>query len=93
MMHGRRVGHAALVRDGTFWYPARIMQRIVNTNIQQSTKILNTPIAWRVKWWRECRFVEGSSRAPNTVSTVPVADVVDGLWGKHEERRKIRVCA
>jgi len=41
-----RAGLGALVRRGTYWYPARLVQFDENE------------LAWTVRWWRGCKFAE-----------------------------------
>ena len=75
--HLNRPGRGALVRHGEFWYPARVVQR-------EGLKY------WRVRWWRECQFAEGGIK-PGSLASISIDDIVDSLWLKRAERRKIRV--
>jgi hypothetical protein len=75
--HLNRPGRGALVRRGEFWYPARVIQR-------EGLKY------WRVRWWRECQFAEDGIE-PGSLASVSIDDIVDSLWLKRAERRKIRV--
>jgi len=72
-----RPGRGALVLHGNFWYPALVIQR-------------NGPDAWVVRWWRACQFELGGIE-PGSTSIVFLAQIVDSLWLKQEERRQIRV--
>jgi hypothetical protein len=64
------------VRRGDFWYPVRVIQR-------------EGPKSWRVQWCRECQFAEGGIEL-GSLATVSTDDIVDFLWLKRPERRKIR---
>lgn len=83
------MGAAALVRDGTFWYPARLIQRL---GLRSNGKKREVPTQWRVKWWRGCHFEDGSTYVPDGTSLVSEENIVDGLWKNREARRQIRVC-
>ncbi|KAF8059494.1 hypothetical protein FPV67DRAFT_1426312, partial [Lyophyllum atratum] len=71
-------GCGVLARCGNFWYPARLIQREKEGN------------EWRIRWWRGCKF-ETSGIVPDTISTVPLSEIVDSLWMNRTERRKIRL--
>ncbi|KAF5310768.1 hypothetical protein D9619_008108 [Psilocybe cf. subviscida] len=84
------VGNAALVKDGIFWYPVRLIERLgPKTPPKKKQPMVNTQ--WRVKWWRGCRFNEDSNYAPDTMSIVPQAVITDCLWGNRTARRQIRL--
>ncbi|KAF5324256.1 hypothetical protein D9619_011231 [Psilocybe cf. subviscida] len=85
-----RVRNAALVKDGVFWYPARLIERLgPKTPPKKKQPMVDTQ--WRVKWWRGCRFNEDSNYAPDTTSVVPQAVITDCLWGNRTARRQIRL--
>ncbi|KAJ3009429.1 hypothetical protein NUW54_g2783 [Trametes sanguinea] len=73
------VGKGALLRVGTFWYPARLLKRQVDRN---------GVCTWRVKIWRlsVCLQAPPSSRDP-----VPEMDIRDEMWGDAHGRRQIRL--
>ncbi|KIM36004.1 hypothetical protein M413DRAFT_14221 [Hebeloma cylindrosporum] len=72
-----RPGRAGLVRCSSFWYPVRVIQR-------------EGPKTWRVRWWRGCQFVDGGIE-PGSLASISMDDIVDSLWLKRAERRKIRL--
>ncbi|KAJ7699257.1 hypothetical protein B0H17DRAFT_1129327 [Mycena rosella] len=79
-LSGARIGpgKGVLVKNGKYWYPARLIRRIPKSK------------SYAVKWWRECRF-HHSATWSEELSIVPEADIVDDLWGNLAERRKIRL--
>lgn len=76
-----RAGRGALALHGKFWYPALVVQRYGHN--------LNS---WVVRWWRGCQFeLDGNQVEPGSTSIVSLGQIIDSLWLKQEERRKIRV--
>ena len=73
-----RVGTGALVRQGLFWYPVRLLQLEKTAPERQ----------WRVRFWRLCSFAEG---IPDPDVLIHEKDIVDELWNDRSSRRKIRV--
>jgi hypothetical protein len=72
-----RPGRGALVRHGEFWYPVGVIKR-------------EGPKSWCVRWWRGCQLASGGVD-PGCSGSVSSDDIVDSLWLKRAERRKIRV--
>ncbi|KAF5319194.1 hypothetical protein D9619_008741 [Psilocybe cf. subviscida] len=85
-----RMGCGALVKDGTFWYPVRLIQRM-GPRTNGKRKKSDTPTLWRVKWWRGCHFENNSTHVADGMSIVREEDIVDALWKDRTERRRIRL--
>lgn len=73
------VGRGALVRVGTFWYPARLLKRHIDRNGSRF---------WRVSIWRLSECIEPPY---STKDLVPEEDIRDELWQERSARRQIRV--
>ncbi|KAJ3765610.1 hypothetical protein FB446DRAFT_830354 [Lentinula raphanica] len=80
----RTPGKGALVYHGKFHYPVRI---IYTSNPKGRNK---DEFQCTVKFWRECQFPAGEAPPPS-IDVVTQDRIVDGLWGKQSERRKIRL--
>lgn len=79
-----RSGRGALARLGQFWYPVRVIQCLGDPDSAGE-------LQWRVRWWRGCEFINGVDTAPDSITVVRQADIIDSLWKLRNERRKIRV--
>lgn len=77
------IGKGVLARNGEFWYPGRLIDRVFDED--ESATI------WRIKWWRGCQSSSDEVIAGASVM-INEEDIVDSLYGKRDERRKIRVC-
>lgn len=73
-----REGCGALARHGEFWYPVRLIDH------KEDRK------KWQVRWWRGCEFAADGIEA-DSYTEVELTSLVDSLWSKRTERRKIRV--
>ncbi|KAJ3765193.1 hypothetical protein FB446DRAFT_655583, partial [Lentinula raphanica] len=79
-----RPGKGALVRHGKYHYPVQI--------IYTSKPLGRTRDEFHctVKFWRGCQF-PGGQAPPPSIDVVDQDMIVDELWGKQSERRKIRL--
>ncbi|TRM67848.1 hypothetical protein BD626DRAFT_564741 [Schizophyllum amplum] len=72
------LGQGCLVRDGEFWYPARILNRTDNL--------------WTIKFWRFRHFCSSTTTGSRAlVREVRLEDIYDELWQDHSHRRMIRL--
>lgn len=78
-----RIGTAMLVRNGKFWYPARVLE------IKHGSR--GSPNQWLIQWWRGCNFHHTAKGKPNQRALVTEDCMRDSLWKKKQERRYIRV--
>ncbi|KAL1715944.1 hypothetical protein EV715DRAFT_293655 [Schizophyllum commune] len=76
-----RVGQGCLVRDGRFWYPARIL----DADLAEGT--------WTITFWRLRHFCASVAAGDRklTRAAITLEDIRDELWHDHEARRKIRL--
>jgi hypothetical protein len=73
---------AALARHGNFWYPVRLINRV----------IIEEEPYWHVKWWPLSTFANSIPTGAQWISLLSQDNIVDELWNRREERRLIRVC-
>ncbi|KAJ6457882.1 hypothetical protein C8R45DRAFT_1032220, partial [Mycena sanguinolenta] len=75
-------GKGVLVKNGKYWYPARLIRRVPQSK----------PRSYTVKWWRGCQF-HGSAifKSIEDLCVVPESAITDDLWGNLKERRRVRV--
>ena len=73
-----RAGRGALVRVGTFHYPARLIQNLNGS--------------WRIKLWRENVLPMSAEFVAGGIYTVALTEIVDSLWQNRAQRRIVRVC-
>ncbi|KAH7874303.1 uncharacterized protein C8R40DRAFT_1171405 [Lentinula edodes] len=70
-------GKGVLVRDGLFFFPARL--------IQKGHKFCS------IRWWRHNIPAPGSSQQPGKIAKVSIEDIKDELWQNRAARRRIRL--
>ncbi|KAJ3897592.1 hypothetical protein F5879DRAFT_813774, partial [Lentinula edodes] len=70
-------GKGVLVRDGLFFFPARL--------IQKCHKFCS------IRWWRHNIPAPGSSQQPGKIAKVSIEDIKDELWQNRAARRRIRL--
>ncbi|KAF5313015.1 hypothetical protein D9619_002316 [Psilocybe cf. subviscida] len=76
------IGMGALAQSGEFWYPVRLIDRVCDKE--------KGVTEWRIKWWKGCQSSSGDVVAGVSIM-VNEKRVIDSLYGKREERRKIRL--
>jgi hypothetical protein len=67
------------VRVGTFYYPARLIQKVNK--------------GWRVKLWRGNIFPTSAAFVGGGVYTIDLTDIIDSLWRNRGQRRTVWVSA
>ncbi|KAK1221302.1 hypothetical protein PQX77_015894 [Marasmius sp. AFHP31] len=73
-----RCGLSVLVKDGRYWYVARLIFKEMKSR-------------WIIKWWYGNQVGEGAKHIPGTYETVSATRIVDSLYGDVEGRRAIRL--
>ncbi|KAF5371042.1 hypothetical protein D9757_010292 [Collybiopsis confluens] len=71
-------GKGVLVKDGTFYYPARLLHKLRDNR-------------WSFRWWRHNEPEENTLQVPGSNGVAPIEDIVDELWLNRSARRKIRL--
>ncbi|KAF5358855.1 hypothetical protein D9757_013954 [Collybiopsis confluens] len=71
-------GKGVLVKDGTFYYPARLLHKLRDNR-------------WAFRWWRHNEPEENTLQVPGSNGIAPIEHIVDELWLNRSARRKIRL--